>query len=333
MTLSTIPVHETNTCPTMPSHIKRASEESFHWSRQPKPMVTTIPPLSLLINYCSKSLVISQQVAMSTVFLAGHRCMVCHFSFFNTTAENCQPCHSQDVLWNGIGWLSVVVCMICTVLIWKRLSSSNPIKEKISTRAYDAVIIGTVLQLISSLLRVLTASYSSNTVMPLAIGGMIVHLLTCDYHYANGGGSTVRSNNSNLKRPVFHGGTISIKSAFFSATLLASKFSSGSSLVSYTWFIITIIMFAFYPMARNSIQQQSPSFESFLCTVVITVVMIYVSYTILNPMEQLYLTLVLTSISILSPILKWWLYQYKQHNDNNPATNTTIIAHVTVKEQ
>jgi phosphatidylinositol glycan class C protein len=111
-------------------------------------------------------------------------------------------------------------------------------------------------------LRTLTASYSSDTVNALAIGGMVVHLLACDYSYALGISKKKVSDGSNKRqagRPTFSGGTVSLNAALFSTTLLASRLPTN--VVSYAFISSAVILFAFYPAARHAIAKKSQSRE------------------------------------------------------------------------
>lgn len=117
-------------------------------------------------------------------------------------------------------------------------------------------------------LKTLTASYSSDTVYALSTISLFLHLLTCDYDYANGligNENNDRSDHSNcnttslsngghdrnksIERPNFEGGMMSLTSAFFATTLLASRLESNVAV--YIFVCSSVILFALYPAARH----------------------------------------------------------------------------------
>ena len=126
-----------------------------------------------------------------------------------------------------------------------------------------------LLRFLSSVLKTLTASYSSDTVYALSTMSLFLHLLTCDYDYANGlednekddNGQTESRSNSNLnkgkglERPTFEGGMISLTSAFFATTLLASRLESNAAV--YVFVCCSVILFALYPAARHLVAVRS----------------------------------------------------------------------------
>lgn len=151
----------------------------------------------------------------------------------------------------------------------RRKTKSEKRFKRISTRLMDALLLAGILRFLSSLLRSLTASYSSDTVLALSITGMIFHLLLCDYDYANGYYYPEKQNNAcnnnNLSsRPTFKGGTSSLNSALFSTTLLASRLTSD--LDAFAFISSSIVAFAFYPAARHYISKQKNQNQSTLIT-------------------------------------------------------------------
>ena len=127
-------------------------------------------------------------------------------------------------------------------------------KMKIRHRTADGLFMAVLLRFLAAVLKTLTASYSSDTVHALAISGFALHLLACDYSYANG---IVRGSESSslpldtTKRPVFQGGTLSLTSAFFATTLLASRLDSNVTV--YIFVSSSVVLFALYPAARHQV--------------------------------------------------------------------------------
>ena len=276
----------------MPKHIELSSEESFQWAR-------SVSRKSLMINsqkrhpstfqgqyksfstLFTNSFVIVQELALSTLYLTSHRCLVCIISFGDGEMVDerddsgvCIPCFDDTKATTSFFIFGITFPLIAVWAITARGRQQSKIlsstattsttatskktnklhKARIYYRTIDALMIAGMLRFLSSVLRTLTASYSSNTVMALAVGGMILHMLSCDYNFANGRNQNHHSNRSidityENGRPLFLGGTISINSVFCSAALLSSRCPTDSS--SYLFFMATVVLFAYYPEARH----------------------------------------------------------------------------------
>ncbi len=151
-------------------------------------------------------------------------------------------------------------------------------------RLSDGALLAALLRLLSGAMRSLTASYSADTVYALAVCGMSVHLLACDYAYANGGGGTIVADDDDgggvagdgapasasastsapgedaadrHPRPPFLGGTVSLNAAFFSTVLLSSRVRSD--VASYAFVSLVVTLFAFYPASRHNIAGRYPN--------------------------------------------------------------------------
>ncbi len=296
----------------MPPHITPSTQESFAWARSvSRAHLRTSegsegdchgdgdcrnrkPPPSYRGEYQSfgsifcSSFVIAQEFALSTLFLASHRCLVCTSAVLVTATapekstddqydhENvydddvCAPCADEIKLTHSFFLFGMIT--LPTIAVWATVArgrqqgggTTRRNKDRIYYRTVDAVLIAGMLRFLSSVLRTLTASYSSDTVVALAVGFMVLHLMSCDYRFANGvrnqklhgkrevggaGGDGEGIFTYEHGRPLFMGGTISINSAFFSAVLLASRCPSDSS--SYIFLMETVVLFAYYPEARH----------------------------------------------------------------------------------
>ena len=134
-------------------------------------------------------------------------------------------------------------------------------RKKAIVRLSDALLLAAMLRFISGVLRTLTASYSTDTVYALAISGMVIHLLACDYRYANGHACDKEGKNpfsaTSHPRPAFLGGTVSLNAAFFSTALLVSRIKSNAT--SYAYVLSVVTLFAFYPASRHSIARRYPN--------------------------------------------------------------------------
>ena len=145
-------------------------------------------------------------------------------------------------------------------------------RTKARHRLTDACLLGVLLRLLASVLRRLTASYSTDTVEALTIAAMALHLLTCDYTYSSSipdtttttvPSSSISSSSSSsslpqLKRnrPPFRGGTVSLNASFFATVLCISRLESD--LTSYFFCSLAVICFGFYPQSRAELMQEYP---------------------------------------------------------------------------
>lgn len=312
----------------MPPHILPGSEESFSWARSvPRTHLRTSsggggnltqPTASYggqqkqqqlhhhrhhqqqsFFKILSGSFVVAQEFAISTLFLATHRCMICITNdsledmtmLFNNNDDGrnhdengekfCMPCKDKYRITMSFSIFSItlpIIAIWATTARWKQSNKRGASADsgggkaiishhnkRIYYRTVDAMLIAAMLRFLSSVLRSLTASYSSDTVVALAVGGMVLHLLSCDYGFANGERKQHKGNDENKNniissgavditsyqhgRPLFMGGTVAINSVFFSAVLLASRCHSDST--SYLFLMLTVVLFAYYPEARH----------------------------------------------------------------------------------
>ena len=212
-----------------------------------------------LWDIMNNSMVVGQEFVLVCLFLARHR-----------DAIEERETHTTKY---GKQILSMTAVALVAVLTLYNSQSSPDQEERVINntkgrrkrmlvRASDAIVLAAILRFLASVLRTLTASYSSDTVNALAIGGMVVHLLACDYSYAlgietkgNDGGDDGHSGSSrrmHTGRPTFLGGTVSLNASLFSTTLLASRLPTN--VMSYAFISSAVVLFAFYPAARHAIE-------------------------------------------------------------------------------
>ena len=263
---------ETTNLPSkkMPRSIPSNTEHSFHWARSVPntslpssglkfTVTTNDEPFIVRFNMIvSRSLVIAQQFSLSTLFLVGNRCAIYRVPV-DLDEKICAPCHHDDnIVFAMRIFTFTMVIMAVSTMIARRQNEGTQMqvqrkRDRFHSRSVDAILIAGILRFLSSVLRTLTASYSSDTVTALAIGGMVLHVVSADYNYANGISEKAELQQKTVpyaekRRPMFLGGTVSINCVFFSAALLASRLPSDT--VSYVSFMWTVILFAYYPEAR-----------------------------------------------------------------------------------
>ena len=218
------------------------------------------------LELTSNAVVVVQEFGLSCFFLARHRMAL-------WMEENRRPSPScprsmilqqQDRL--NLSTMFILLALVVSLIYSSKadeqlLHQRQSRKTKVRQRVTDSFLLGILLRYTASMLRTLTSSYSSDTVLSLSTTGMAVHLFTCDYSYANGRESIQKSKMYQLtagsQRPVFKGGTISLNAALFSTTLLNSRLSSNAT--AYTFVSLSIVLFAFYPVTRHAISASYPA--------------------------------------------------------------------------
>lgn len=206
----------------------------------------TRPSSVSLLEIISNSLVVGQEFVLTCLFLAGHR-----------TVSSKGPLENMEKVAALMQPSLIMVWLAFFLVILHNkpsdLDASRARKTKIRHRTADGLFMAVLLRFLAAVLKTLTASYSSDTVHALAISGFGLHLLACDYSYANGvirEGSAGRPVDSN-KRPAFQGGTLSLTAAFFATTLLASRLDSNVTV--YIFISSSVVLFALYPAARHQV--------------------------------------------------------------------------------
>jgi hypothetical protein len=260
----------------VPAAVSVSTQASFLSARSVEPVMQLLHPGSAMptrrrprqsfVSLWSNTLVVGQEVALSCLVLARHQCLV-----GRTTANNQNDNPSSDD--DQVRSNAMISLVLILILYFSQKMASQTKDDSVNQKQYeqqkrmgrtvDAILLACILRLVASVLQSLTASYSSDTVAALAIGGMVVHVFACDYPYANGQLRRLQANNDDTittattssfvyyRPPPFQGGTMSLNAALFSTTLLASRISSN--LVSYGFISTCVVAFAFYPTARNRI--------------------------------------------------------------------------------
>ena len=206
-------------------------------------------PLQLLI---SRGIIMGQEFILTCLLLASHRVALdeentsVEYEQSSTILSTFRPTLQPYLLFAS--WVSFI---LTTALFSRTQSESNSVarKEKIRTRGMDSAFLALFLRFLAGVLQTLTASYSSDTVHALAIAGLLLHLLACDFDYANG--YTESSAVDTKGRPPFKGGTLSLTAAFFSTILLASRLEENVSV--YIFVTYSVILFGLYPAARHRV--------------------------------------------------------------------------------
>jgi len=295
-------------CASIPSHIVPETQDSWLWCRS-CPQTELIPsvgssshighspppsslPFPLLRTYFCKSIVISQEVAASAIFLAGvshHRCcLVVGYAAEDIDDTSCRP-PCNDALGT--------ILVLCFVIFYCALRSSlgggggggggssdrepiiqwNRIGALFST---DALVpSGIIIALLPSTVRTLTTSISPNATTALGTGAMALHVLTCDYAYANGrngrGNYGGKGETHSGRRRT--GGSFSMRCVLCSAVLFASRSSSG--ICFYLVVVCAVAVFVALPVAQNSFASFSGDSVSECAVVVVVVVVVLLSDT------------------------------------------------------
>mmetsp|Transcript_6673 Transcript_6673/g.13475 ORF Transcript_6673/g.13475 Transcript_6673/m.13475 type:complete len:425 (+) Transcript_6673:59-1333(+) len=190
-------------------------------------------------------------------------------------------------------------------------------RKKAIVRLSDGLLLAALLRFISGVLRTLTASFSADTVYALAVSGMAIHLLTCDYKYANGmlgdeeGKYTAQGSSLETHpRPAFLGGTVSLNALFFSTALLVSRIKSNAT--SFAFVLSVVTLFAFYPASRHRIARRYPNTMCGSPCFFVTALLSISAWQLLSPFERIHFSFLQMIILVVSPCIQWWLQRFKQ---------------------
>lgn len=259
------------------------------------------PKPKTLTFLLSNTLVVGKELVLTGLLLAGHRAAIFeerrarqmnaaaaatttnHHQLLAQYDDNNGTAHdvtirtdnivlSDRLLFSlGLVWLTLVISVVQNKFATSR-------QYKIHHRLTDFVLMAVLLRFLSAVLKTLTASYSSDTVYALSVASLFLHVLTCDFAYANGidvsddddeeeaeddGGNeegkngeeygdneqVMASSSRNDQRPAFKGGTMSLTSAFFATTLLASRLEHNVTV--YLFVCSSVVLFALYPASRH----------------------------------------------------------------------------------
>jgi Phosphatidylinositol N-acetylglucosaminyltransferase len=224
---------------------------------------------------CSNAVVVVQEFALSGWLLARHRLVQQERKLYS------------EVLVSASTWLLLIAMVITSSAASTANAPPQSRGAKARQRTLDAMLVAVLLRFTAQVLPSLTASYSTDTVERLAGLGLLVHLLFCDYSYANGlrppacarsrspsfssmaphegttGTSTVAQYQSRrCRRPSFQGGTASLNAVFFTTTLLVSRSTASGNNHAYTAIGTCVVLFGFYPAARHTVSARFPSHQS-----------------------------------------------------------------------
>lgn len=229
---------------------------------------------------CSNAVVVVQEFALTSFFLArigiamkvGKEGALRGGRFSSHLIQN-----QQQQLYSDASTAGLYLTLGIVVFYSARADQSQQQHRvtKATQRTADAALLAVWLRFTAAVVQSLTASYSSDTVQILAMFGMLVHLLCCDYSYANGrtaGAAAAAGDDGNAmafsarrhRRPPFRGGTVSLNAALFATTLLVSRLSSRDSL-AFVFVSLAVVFFSFYPVTRHAISVSYPSSVSGMC--------------------------------------------------------------------
>jgi Phosphatidylinositol N-acetylglucosaminyltransferase len=247
-----------------------------------------------LFRYVANTIVVLQEFVLSIYFFSWHQLLILKQG--DSSKQIAIHPHQRFVL--DLSTTTMYVALLLAVIFNARSatltsnknrsshsSTAGLYKSKVLFRIVDTVVLALLLRYVAALLHDLTVSYSTDTVELLAASAMIVHLLFCDFSYANGyrirkittssiaGRSTVdelhgvrkRFQAMDNHRPSFMGGTMSLNASFFATILLMSRFEESNAVTSTSSFVfvsLSVVLFAFYPVARHTISVIYPPHRS-----------------------------------------------------------------------
>ena len=213
--------------------------EQFSYKPEPKRWTTI----------CKNSLVVGQECALTCYFLARHR-----------LAESDEQRKPHPNNWSHKGWsLGILLASLLIVVIMRKFQTT---RQRSRGWFFDSIHLVARLVLLATTLKILTNShFCSNTITiyALAVAGMAIHLLGCDYSFANGmetksaeSSSPLSSSKStHCRHPI----TLS-NAAVFSTTMLASQLQSHWN--TFLFVTAAVALFSLHPSIRHNVHTTSP---------------------------------------------------------------------------
>lgn len=246
-------------------------------------------PRRSLLKCCSESLPVVQEFSLSVFFWARYQ-LSARWEEIKISHDNHHHHQQQDEqqkIETRLDWAHGCILAGFLLVIAFRFQKQETLMKGTGTKARhrltDACLLGVLLRLLASVLRRLTASYSSDTVEALTMACMGLHLLSCDYTYTSSSSSssgrqqqpppppnhplatTALQKMNDKNRPPFQGGTVSLNASFLATVLCISRLESD--LTSYFFCSLAVIFFGFYPQTRADLMVAYPPHQSgTLCT-------------------------------------------------------------------
>jgi hypothetical protein len=185
---------------------------------------------------CKNSLVVGQEFALICYFLARHR-----LEKYNEQSQQLPDG------WTQLGWS--LATMLASWLVVVTLNSCKTTLNKSTRWLLDPIMSTARLTLLAATLKILINWLSSaSSIHTLAVAGLAIHLLGCDYTFANG--MTVRSVESSSS-------SLSIPSAAcFSIILLASQLQSHWN--TFIFVSASVMVFSFHPTIQYYVHSKTP---------------------------------------------------------------------------
>jgi len=270
-----------------------------------------LPPRKSLMFFLGNTIVVGQEFVLTGLFLAGHRAAIYEEERWdeqqqqqknnydsnnsNSKSDSNNNNHdpsvillSEKLIWSlSLVWLTIVISVVTN-----KFATSK--QYRIQHRFTDFALMAMFIRLLASVLRTLTSSFSSDTVYALSILALFIHVLACDYAYANGvvvnsqdgdededdevgvhvddeddkqpdrqstGTTTaltpIQRRNRKYQRPAFKGGTLSLTTVFFATILLASRLRHNMTV--YVFVCSSVVLFALFPAARHLVAVKAAS--------------------------------------------------------------------------
>ena len=223
------------------------------------------PPRQSLLQCCAGALPVLQEFTLSVFFIARYQV---------SAQWEREPSHQRIQLEARLDMAHVFILLAFLLVLAFRVRKKQTLLKntghKARHRLTDACLLGVLLRLLASVLRRLTASYSTDTVEALTMACMGLHLLTCDYTYSSSGGAgktTTTMSMTDRNRPPFQGGTVSLNASFFATVLCISRLESD--MTSYFFCSLAVIFFGFYPQTRADLMAEYPPHSSGTCGILL----------------------------------------------------------------
>eukprot|EP00536_Pseudo-nitzschia_multiseries_P001724 jgi/Psemu1/294545/fgenesh1_pm.22_\ len=272
------------------------------------------PPPKSLALLLSNTLALLQEFVLTSFLLAGHRAARVEELEYDRRRLVGIPTDGgiqSGRLFTSLGlvWFTLLITVVHN-------NFANSKRYAIRHRFTDMILMGILLRYLSAVLKTLTASYSSDTVYALSTVSLFLHLVACDYDYANGlngdvdddGSDSPDSRKKTIDRPTFKGGMMSLTSAFFATTLLASRLESNAAV--FVFVSSSVILFALYPANRHLVAVKATRIGK-LVPLFVSGILTFALILLLEPGETLIVLAITMFVGIFVPLWKYYLQHHK----------------------
>lgn len=193
---------------------------------------------------CKNSFVVGQEFSLTCYILA--QCRLAKYDEQRQLPRN-------D--WKHFMWS--LGTMLVSLLIVTTMRNHQVSRQGLSRWTIDSICLVARLTLLATTLKITTLLHFSTDAIihTVAVAGMAIHVLGCDYSFANGIDMRMTESTSLSSSGTYRPTTLS-NAAFFSTTVLASQLQSNWTV--FVFVSASVAVFSLHPNIRHDVHTQLP---------------------------------------------------------------------------